>query len=89
MPSSPPYTCPSTMSKRRYAELEGLLRERVGLSGADLESVLLAVRDALRFDPGASQYTAELGRRQMARRRRDRAAALSMACGASGVSGAP
>jgi hypothetical protein len=55
------------MSKRRYAELEKRLAE--GLPHDHVEFALRAVRDALRFDPAASQYTPEFGKRRADKRR--------------------
>ena len=61
------YACPSTMSKRRYAELEKMLAD--GLPEDHVEFALRAVRDALKFDPAASQYTPEFGKRRAEKRR--------------------
>ena len=56
------YACPSTMSKRRYAELEKMLAE--GLPEDHVEFALRAVRDALKVDPAATQHTPKLGKRR-------------------------
>ena len=66
-----------TVSKRRYDELKERLlgAERMGV--VDVENVLRVLCEVCRFDPGASRYTPEFGRRMMEARRR-RASELGM-----------
>lgn len=47
---------PSTLSKRRYAELERTLRGS-GIDGDSVTQMLRVLCDVLRFDPSASGYT--------------------------------
>ncbi len=63
----------ATMSKRRYAELERRYGEMLkeGLQHEKLlEGLMRTLREVMRYDPEASIYTKELGRRMMEMRRR-------------------
>ena len=63
----------STMSKRRYRDLESRLKARLGTAVA--EAALMELREVMEFDPNVPQYTAELGRQ---RRERQRAKATEL-----------
>jgi hypothetical protein len=65
--------CTSTLSKKRYAALEERWRELNGeekLSESQVEGVLRALREVMRFDPEGNGYTPEVGRRLKEYRRK-------------------
>ena len=57
------YTAQSIMSKKRYNELETSLKTIYGAE--KLEVAMKAVRDIMKFDPEASTYTKERGKKSM------------------------
>jgi hypothetical protein len=52
----------TTLSKKRYGELEQFFRVTVNDEDV-LHTLMTGVREIMKFDPGATRYTPELGRK--------------------------
>jgi len=66
---SPPAGKPATtLSKKRYWELEELFRVTVNDEDM-LDALMSGVRHIMNFDPGATRYTPELGKKITAMRK--------------------
>lgn len=63
------YSSQSILSKKRYSEISNILRETYG-QDATLDATLKKICDIMRFDPEASRYTPELGKRMMENRKK-------------------